>query len=179
MKRRLAIVLVLAAACSDPIEESVPGFLGRVTVTTAADDCSPPRFEGDGGVQFYGVRQDGGVVFTLSQDSIFGPLSDGGALESVQRQSFPSPGDGAANVGVTDDGSVDPACAGIFTRWVPIDGGFSNDQEIPGVNKCPSGPLWLPAKPCTTSRTFTFTPLSECDLKCLRVSASLEVTCEC
>ena len=173
-------VLVLLGGCDDPVEENVTGQLGRVTIVFADDGgCSPARLSGDAGLQFYGVRPDGGIVFTLPQNAVFGPLIDGGALESVQRQSVPAPGDGKSNVGATPDGTVDDDCEGIFTRWVPVDGGLSNAQEWPGLDKCETGPLWLPNRACVTTRTFLFEPVSACELKCVKVSAAQEVSCDC
>ncbi|MBL8915768.1 MAG: hypothetical protein JNM17_34035 [Archangium sp.] len=173
--RRAWLVMLVMAAC-EPLEgDDLPGQLASVTVTSLSDDCSPLRFVGDAGVQFYGTRPDGGVVFTMSQRAQFSSASDdGGLVESVQRQTAPFIGDGRTNVASGD------ACVGVFSAW-RVDAPFvlRNPQEWPGADACPAGPGWLPRMPCTSERVFTFTPISECNLKCVTISAAGEVTCDC
>lgn len=171
--RRLWVVMLLTAC--EPIEDALPGKLAQLTVTTARDDCSPVRFTGDAGLQFFGVRPDGGVVFTISQRAQYSSArDDGGVVEGVQRQSAPFVGDGRSNAASGD------ACVGTFSAW-RVDGDFvlRNAQEWPGLQDCTTGPAWLPRQPCTSERVFTFTPVSDCNLECVRLSASGEVSCEC
>ena len=161
------------SACVDTTEDDLAGQLVQVEVKTLSDDCRLPRFSGDAGVQFFGERSAGVFVFTMGQQAQFGPTTDGGTLESVQRQLIPSPDAGRATLG---DGA---GCEGSFSNWERIDGGLSLTQTWPGFDTCPSGPLWLPFKACTSTREFIFTELSACQLKCVRISSKGEVDCGC
>ncbi len=171
--RNLLPLLLLLPACQDPIDENLAGKLVRVEVTSSLDECRPARFTGDAGVQFFGVRPDGGVVFTISQQAQFGPMVDGGVLESVQRQILPTPGNGRTNVASGD------ACVGTFSAWVQLDGGLENAQEWPGIKDCPAGPIWLPVEPCRSTRSFSMTELGDCQLRCVIISAAGEISCDC
>lgn len=172
---RFLTLLVLCVGC-EPEGEDLPGHLALVSVSTRGDDCTPRRFSGDAGVQFFAVRSDGGAVFTMSQLAQFSSVEDdGGLVESVQRQTVPFPGNGTSGVGVGDQN-----CIGTFSAWA-IDGEnlLSLPQTWPGSSTCPSGPGWLPSNACSSDRLFTFTPISDCTLRCVRISASGEVTCGC
>lgn len=170
---RLLIPLLLLAGCVDATEEDLPGKLVRVEVLTSADACRPARFSGDAGVQFFGERPDGGLVFTMGQQAQFGPTPDGGSLESVQRQLIPAPNAGRATVG------DEPGCEGSFSAWERTSDGLSLSQEWPGQDTCPSGPVWLPFKACTSTRGYVFTEVGTCQLRCVRISARGEVDCTC
>jgi hypothetical protein len=175
MRTALFPFLLLVAAC-DPVEEDLPGQLAQVTVTGLGDNCAPSRFVGDAGTQFFGVRGDGGLVFTLAQRAHYSSdRDDGGVVESVQRQTFPTVGDGRVAVG-----SEGEPCVGTFSAW-RSDGGLtlSITQGWPGADGCPSGPRWLPSTACTSQREFTFTPVGDCNLRCVRITAAGEVSCGC
>jgi hypothetical protein len=175
MKSFSILALAVWVIGCEPVEEDLPGHLAQLSVTTRVDDCVPARFTGDAGVQFFGLRADGGAVFTVSQLAQYSSnVDDGGLVESVQRQTAPFPGNGATSVGSTD------ACSGTFSAWV-LEGAnlLSIRQTWPGRDACTTGPGWLPQSPCTSERVFTFTPSSECNVKCVRISAAGEVSCGC
>lgn len=171
MKRLL--LLTLLAGCVDATEENLWGSLVRVDVVTTADTCTLPRFTGDAGVQFFGQRPDGGFVFTIAQQAQFGPTWDGGSLESVQRQLIPAPNNGRATVG------SESGCEGSFSAWERTDAGLKLSQGWPGQDTCASGPVWLPTKPCDSTREYRFTEVGSCQLRCVVISAKGEVTCDC
>lgn len=173
MRADSPFLFVLLLLGCDPVEEDLAGKLVRVEVTTQASDCSPARFSGDAGVQFFGERDDGGVVFTMGQQAQYGPTVDGGVLESVQRQLIPSPNQGRAAVG---DGA---GCEGSFSAWERSGTGLVLTQQWPGGDTCPMGPIWLPRKTCTTTRLYDFTEVGTCQLRCVRLSISGEVECTC
>jgi hypothetical protein len=52
-------------------------------------------------------------------------------------------------------------------RWEAIDLG------------CDSPGAQIPLTACNSTRFFTFTPISSCDVSCVKVAASGDVTCEC
>lgn len=167
------LLLALLAGCVESTEDDLAGALVRVDVVAETDTCALPRFTGDAGVQFFGQRADGGFVFTIGQQAQFGPTLDGGSLESVQRQLIPSPNAGRASVGAEAD------CVGSFSAWERTDAGLRLSQEWPGQDTCPSGPVYLPTKPCTSTRGYLFTEVGACQLRCVRISAKGEVDCEC
>ena len=168
--RPLSLLFLLLTGC-DEVEEDLEGKLVRVEVKPQSTDCTPARFTGDAGIQFFGERADGGLVFTMGQHAQYGPTSDGGVLEGVQRQQVPSTG--AASVGEGD------GCVGSFSEWESTSDGLKLLQEWPGVDGCPSGPIWIPLKACTTTRTFSLTEVGTCQLKCVRISTSGEIDCAC
>ncbi len=170
--RILLAVGLLVASC-DAVEDDLAGKLVRVEVTTQSTDCTPARFRGDAGIQFFGEREDGGLVFTMGQNAQYGPTIDGGVLESVQRQLVPAPNNGRAAVG---EGA---GCEGSFSDWERTVDGVRLTQSWPGGNTCPMGPIWLPSKACTTTRLYTFTEVGTCQLRCVRISTSGEVDCAC
>jgi hypothetical protein len=170
---RWLVPLFLLMACIDSTEDDLAGVLVRVDVVTVDDPCNLPRFTGDAGVQYFGERPSGQLVFTMSQQAQFGPLLDGGTLESVQRQVIPSPDAGRANVG---EGT---GCEGSFSRWERTDGGLLLKQELPGVDSCEAGPRWLPFFGCTVTREFRFTEVGTCQLRCVQLSSKGEVDCGC
>ena len=167
---RLIPLLLLLTAC-DAVEDDLPGKLVQVEVTTQATDCTPARFTGDAGQQFFGERKDGGLVFTMGQQAQYGPTLDGGTLESVQRQLVPSSGRSAVGNG--------PGCEGSFSAWERTGTGFRLIQQWPGADTCPTGPLWLPLRACTSTRLYQFTDLGTCQLRCVRISLSGEIDCAC
>lgn len=170
---RYLVLLSVLAGCVDSTEEDLAGTLVRVEVVTESDTCTLPRFSGDAGVQFFGERADGGLVFTMAQQAQFGPRLDGGSLESVQRQLIPAPNAGRASVG------AEAGCVGSFSSWERTDGGLRLSQEWPGQDTCPSGPLYLPTTPCTSTRGYLFTEVGSCQLRCVRISEKGEVDCGC
>ncbi len=172
MKNLLTTLLVLFVGC-DAVEEELAGKLMRVEVTIEDSDCAPARFRGDAGIQFFGERPDGGLVFTMGQNAQYGPTIDGGVLESVQRQLIPAPNDGRASVG---EGL---GCDGSFSNWERSIEGVRVTQSWPGADTCPMGPIWLPSKGCTTTRRYSFTEVGTCQLRCVRISTSGEVDCTC
>ena len=171
---RLPIFFLIVLAGCDAVEDDLPGKLVRVEVITQMDGCNPARFVGDAGVQFFGERADGGLVFTMSEQGQYGPIIDGGSLQSVQRQLVPAPNAGRAAVG---DGA---GCEGSFSAWERTVGGVGVSQEWPGANTCPRGPVWLPLKACVSTRLYNFTEVGACQLRCVRITpASGEVSCAC
>ncbi len=164
------LAVVLLTAC-DAIEDDLPGKLVQVEVRTQFTDCTPPRFTGDAGRQFFGERQDGGLVFTMAEQAQYGPTHDGGTLESVQRQLVPSTGRAIVGEG--------NGCEGAFSLWERTTTGLRLIQEWPGADTCPTGPLWLPQKACTSTRLYFFTDLGTCQLRCVRISSRGEIDCKC
>jgi hypothetical protein len=170
---RLLIPLFLLAGCVDATEDDLPGKLVQVEVITTSEDCRPTRFAGDAGVQFFGERADGGLVFTMGQQAQFGPMLDGGSLESVQRQLVPAPNGGRATVG------TEARCEGSFSAWERTTEGLQLSQEWPGADACLSGPVWLPFTACASTRRYVFTEVGTCQLRCVRISSRGEVDCVC
>lgn len=172
--RRHLLLLAALTACEAPVEDDVAGHLVQLSVSRVSDDCLPARDVGDAGVQFFAVRDDGGVAFTVAQQTQFGPMIDGGLLESVQRQAIPATNGGKSTVG------AEAECAGTFSAWVfEPPSTLRNVQSFPGFDKCVSGPSWLPKTACTVERLFTFTAISECRSKCVTITAAGEVSCGC
>lgn len=174
---RLTLVLSLLAVgcvgCVDTTADNLTGKLVRVEVVTSTDDCSPARFSGDAGLQFYGEREDGGVAFTMGQNAQYGPAPDGGVVQSVQQQLIPSPNNGRAVVG------NEAGCEGSFSAWELGLGGLHLTQDLPGFDVCPSGPVWLPLKACKSVRSYLFTEVGPCELRCVRISSAGEIECRC
>ncbi len=168
MRPLLWLVLVFPA-CHDPIEEDLAGKLVRFEVISSSDDCSPLRFTGDAGTQFFGIREDGGVVFTIARQAKYGPRVDGGVLEEVERQLVPS----------LDATLPDYTCAGKYSNWERTDAGFDLFQEWGGADSCPGGPLWLPRAACSSKRSYLMTELGDCQLRCVQLTVTGEVTCSC
>ena len=167
---RYLLFLLVLLGC-DAVEDDLPGKLVQVQVTAQTDGCNLRRFTGDAGVQFFGERADGGFLFTMAEQAQYGPLVDGGALPSVQRQ-VPSP----AKVVVGDE----PGCEGTFSAWERTVGGVRLIQVWPGADICPSGPVWLPLKACESTRLYSFTEVGTCQLRCVRIAPSSgEVECRC
>jgi hypothetical protein len=166
---RFLPLFLLLSACSDPIEENLAGKLVQVEVVATSDTCLPARFVGDAGVQFFGQREDGGYLFTMSRNAQLGPNEDGGFVESVDRQQVPPQNDLAPL----------SACNAQLSNWTRSDAGFDLSQAFPGVKSCVNGPLWLPSKDCESNRSFLMTELGDCQLKCVHLSVSGEVTCSC
>ena len=167
---RLLPFLLLFAAC-DAVEDDLPGKLVRVEVTTQSDDCRPARFTGDAGIHFFGEREDGGLVFTMAEQAQYGPTSDGGVLESVQRQ-VPTTSRVAVGNGA--------GCEGSFSNWERTADGVRLSQEWPGGDTCPMGPIWLPFKACSSTRLYSFTEVGACPLRCVKIApGSGEVECTC
>lgn len=170
---RALLCLLLIAGCAEP-EENFGGSLVRVEVVMISPGCTPSRFTGDAGLQFFGQRPDGGILFTMGQQAQFGPAVDGGVLPGVQRQLIPSPNGGRAQVG------TNTACVGTFSNWEPTDAGLRLVQDFPGQHGCPGAPDWLPLNQCSTTRLFNFTEVGTCELRCVRLSGtSGEVECSC
>ena len=170
---RLLIALLFLAGCVDATEDNLTGKLVRVEVVTVSDGCSPARFSGDAGLQFFGVRDDGGVAFTMGQNAQYGPAPDGGVVQSVAQQLLPPANGGRAVVG------NEAGCDGLFSNWALTDAGLDLAQDLPGVDTCPSGPVWLPLKACSSSRSYLFTEVGTCELRCVRISTSGEIECRC
>ncbi|MFZ5439584.1 MAG: hypothetical protein ACOZQL_06230 [Myxococcota bacterium] len=165
-------VLLVLTACQ-PQESNVLGSLVLVTVERGLnDDCSPRRFAGDAGVQFFAVQEDGGALFTLSRHAKYGPTIDGGVLEGVE----PQIENGPASL-------PDYACSGSYSEWVRVAGSatvkFDLRQAWIGADSCPEGPWWLPTQQCNTERRFTFTELRPCESRCVKYQLNGEVTCDC
>jgi hypothetical protein len=162
----------LVAGCVDATTEDLAGQLVRVEVSAAADDCRPVRSLGDGGVQFLGARADGTVLLSLAQTVQYGPLPDGGGLDGAALLQVPNP---AASATLGLESGCD-ATVGLLSL---NDAGVLLEQHLPGWAECPSGPLWLPATRCSSTRQLRFTPLGPCHLRCVHLSASSDVTCDC
>lgn len=173
MKRLLA-ALALAAlpACPTVEGEDLPGHLCQVTVETLQDGCSPQRASGDGGVQWLGVRPDGGVSFTIFDQVKFGPLRDGTPLAGVSRDVAPPNDGGFAQFGAGAE------CRALVSGWELVDGGLTLSQEWPGIDLCVSGPSYLPAKGCVAVRRLVFTPIRECPQRCVVLSND-GASCDC
>jgi hypothetical protein len=158
------LVLCVTLLGCESQEEDLAGKLMQVSVSLEASDCAPERFAGDAGVQFFGERADGGVVFTVSLQGQFGPGLDGGTLASSARQIIP----GSKVKTLVGEGA---GCEGTFSDWERTgDRVFRITQKWPGGEDCPTGPTWLPAKACTTTRTFSFIELGPCQLRCVRIA---------
>lgn len=162
-------VFLILAACSDPIEQNLAGKIVRFDVVAVSDTCIPARFVGDAGAQFFGQREDGAFLFTMSRNAQLGPNEDGGFVESVERQQVPP------------QNGVEPlsACNAQLSSWTRTDAGFDLTQAFPGTKSCVNGPLWLPTKDCEVTRSYVITELGDCQLKCVKISVSGEVTCSC
>lgn len=177
MRRPLPVLLLtigcipFTIGCVDSVSERLGGQLVIVEVLSHADTCLPSRASGDGGLQFFGVLADGGVLLTVSSQVQYGPLRSGGALESTRLLRVPALDDGIPM-------GWESGCALTGTLTL-TDGGFALEQTFPGVDECPSGPSWLPARRCTTSRELRLTPVGECRLDCVGLGASSEVSCDC
>lgn len=171
--RLILLAMVVLTGC-DVTEEDFEGRLVHVDVVTTSDDCVPRRFSGDGGLQFIGVRADGGTIFTLSNAAVYGPLNDGGVLESVIRQALPPVNIGRANVGQGEE-----SCNGIFGDWLQTGDGLQLRQDFPGSTDCTTGPPWLPVSRCSVDRELVLTDVGTCRLACLRVTAGTDVVCDC
>ena len=92
-------------------------------------------------------------------------------LASVQRQS-PTSESVAVGDGV--------GCAGSFSSWKRTATGVEIIQDWPGGDTCPTGPVWLPLKACSSTRRYDFTEVGTCQLRCVRIApASGEVICKC
>lgn len=163
--------LILLFGCIDKVEDDLAGSLVQVTVNTLHDECEPARFSGEAGAQFFGDVDDGGVVFTMAQNAVFGPTLDGGQLVGVQRLRALS--EGEISVG------RDEMCLGTFASWERADGGLILSQQWPGIETCPTGPVWLPLKACASQRFFAFSNAVECPLRCVRITQSSTVECSC
>jgi hypothetical protein len=172
--RAIALLsFVLLAGCEEP-EENLDGKLVQVQVVSVSSDCVPARFVGDAGVQFFAERADGGLVFTMGQQAQYGPVIDGGVLQGAQRQVVPPTDLGRAAVGNGE------GCVGSFSDWKRTMNGVQLQQEWPGADTCPTGPIWLPTKACATTRVFNFTEVGTCQQRCVRISpTSGEVECSC
>lgn len=169
MRAWSSLVLLTMLGCELP-EKDLAGSLVRVTVEAGLnDDCRPRRFSGDAGVQFFGVQDDGGAVFTLSRTAKYGPILDGGVLEG-----------GEAQVEHGERTLPENACSGSYSDWVRVgDGRFDLRQSWVGADECPTGPWWLPERACVTERRFTFTELGPCQLRCVKYQLDGQVTCDC
>ena len=173
MRTLLPLALLLAtAACVDEVAEDLAGELVQVEVLGLADGCDPARHLGDGGLQFHGVRPDGGVLLSLAATVQYGPLPDGGPLEGTALSQVPNPA-AVATVGSEAD------CQATVGLLVPTDGGIRLEQDLPGALTCPSGPLWLPRVRCGSARLLRLTPVRACHLRCVRLGASGDVGCDC
>ncbi len=170
--RPLLALLLVVTACVEPAEDPV-GAITPLAVELVADNCVPARPSGDGGLQFFAVLRDGGFAFTVSQQLQFGPLRDGGVLESVQRQNFPTEASSTVAVG------PGPGCQGTLTRWLAVDGGLELAQLWPSAESCPEGPAWLPQRACSTTRRYRFGEGEACPSSCVRISEAPEVRCDC
>ncbi len=171
MNPHALFVSLLICGCTDPVEDSLAGALVRVTVIGVSDTTMPRRQVGDAGTQFFGVRPDGGIAFTISQQLQFGPLADGGTLISVQRVAVPTPNAGRFTIGRE-------GCTAL-SNWTLVDGGLGLTQSFPTRADCPTAPEWLPELGGDAVRRYELTPVGTCDLKCVRLSEASEVSCEC
>ena len=181
--RGLASFCLLALACKSTSSQDVNGFLVQVSVepVVVSDDCRPNRFTGDGGVQFFGFQKSGKPVVSSSYEAFWGPARvDGGSIGEGSRQDFvideevnlvqgfdPSRICGRVFYTWSSPGSGPPWVMQLNQRWEAVDLGCS----APGAN--------LPLTACNSTRRFTFTPVSDCALSCVRVRAASDVTCEC
>ncbi len=177
--RRLLLPLLLLTSCEEDLEPDIEGRLVAVEVVTERDTCVPQRHQGDGGVQFIGLRADGGVVFTMARNAAFGPLPDGTTFDSVSRHSIPVDRGGWGNAAEGD------VCAGIFHEWTLVDDNtLTLFQDLPSTRVCTSGPVWLPkaedgGSRCETAREYRLTDVGTCKLSCVKFGVSGDVTCEC
>lgn len=171
--RTALLFAVVLSGCVVAVTDDVPGHLGRMTVVRLSDTCMPMREVGDAGVQFLGRRGDGGLVFTFPAEMQFGPPSDGGSLSGLRREQAPA-ADGGVMVFGAEEG-----CRATTSGWVEIDGGLRLTQWWTGIVECPAGPSYLPETSCKSTREVVFEPMSECALRCVRISESTDVTCEC
>lgn len=166
---KLRYLLLLLTAC-DAVEDDLPGKLVRVEVISETDTCTPARFTGDAGVQFFGQRPDGGLVLTMSSQAQYGPTLDGGSLTGT------GPSVPAAPVGPSG-----APCFISLSDWQRTDEGLRLEQHYPGSDLCPSaGTAQMPKDACNSARRFVFTELADCPLRCVRFpAASDEIECKC
>jgi hypothetical protein len=171
--RWLFPLLFALSACDTPTEQ-LAGQLVQVTVITTSDTCTPQRVSGDGGLQFWALRPDGGAIFSASLYSQLGPSLDGGDLGASRLNALPMVATSAAVGGESD-------CLASLAGWSFSDAGLGVqlEQTFPGIDGCPSGPSYLPAASCAATRQFLFTPVRDCSLSCVRVSGAGDVTCAC
>ncbi|MEW5737339.1 MAG: hypothetical protein AB1938_00345 [Myxococcota bacterium] len=164
-------LLLLAAACPT-VDDDLPGYLCQVTVEAIQDTCSPQRFVGDGGVQWLGIRDDGGLAFSVLDQVKYGPTRGGEALAGVTRETLPPFDGGMAQFGADD------ACRALVGGWVALDGGLQLNQQWPGIDNCPSAPAYVPNKACVAVRFLRFEPIGECPQRCV-VLTNVGASCDC
>ena len=167
MRRHLLLLLALTGC--DAVEDDLPGKLVRVEVIAEADTCTPLRFTGDAGVQFFGQRIDGGLALTMSSQAQYGPTPDGGTLT----------GTGPSLV-VAATGSENAPCFISLSDWRRTEEGLRLEQHYPGSDVCTNGTSLMPKAACISSRRFVFTELRDCPLRCVHIPpGSDEVECSC
>ena len=183
---RIAVVATLSClftACPRSVSQDVNGSLAKVTVSGVDDDCVPPRYLGDGGTQFFGFQSTGKPVVSSSYDAFWGPARvDGGVIAPGSRQDFVI----NQEVNLTQGTDSTRICGRVFYTWSsPAEGSgppwvMTLNQRWEAIDLGCSAPgAQVPLTACTSTRTFTFTPVSECALECVRVSAASDVTCDC
>jgi hypothetical protein len=171
---RLAALACLLAltACPTTEGEDLPGYLCQVTVETVQDSCTPQRRIGDGGTQWMGAREDGGLAFTVLDDVKFGPTRAGEPLAGVSRDQFPPIDGGIAQFG------ADTLCRALIGGWRVMDGGLELNQQWPGFDACPAAPNYVPTTGCIAVRRLYFEPIVACSQRCV-VLTNDGARCEC
>ncbi len=167
------IFFILLSSCEAPTGDDLVGSVVSVEVTTQLDTCQPARFLGDAGVQFIATRDNGEVVFTVSQQAQFGPAADGVVLPGLRRLALGSPDGGSTQLGTNEH------CTGAFANWSRTPDGLRLTQEWPGIDLCPEGPAWFPQKRCESIRRFVMTEVGTCPLRCVKILDAAEIECSC
>lgn len=166
---RLRLLLFVVLASCDAVEDDLPGKLVRVEVIADSDTCTPARFTGDAGLQFFGERADGGLVLTMSSQAQYGPTPDGGSLTGT-----------GPSVPVAATGSENAPCFISLADWKRNDEGLGLVQHYPGSDLCTNGTPLMPKDSCISTRRFVFTEIRDCPLRCVHFPASSdEIECKC
>lgn len=181
MNRRLAWLILVVCACPTPVTQDVAGFLTQVSIAAVADDCLPERYVGDGGVQFFGLQKNGKPAISSSYEAFWGPARvDGGVIVPGSRQDLVID----QEVNLAQGFNSSRLCGRLFYTWSsPAEGppwAMHLTQRWEAVDLgCDSPGAHIPLTGCSSTRLFTFSPLSDCDLSCVKVAASGDVTCVC
>jgi len=182
MHRAIAGLTLLLAACPISVTtQDVKGSLVEVSVAPVTDDCVPARYTGDGGIQFYGVQASGKPVVSSSYEAFWGPSrTDGGIIVPGSRQDFLI--DQEVNLAQGLDAAR--ICGRLFYTWSsPAEGPpwvMQLNQRWEAIDLgCSSPGAQLPLTACSSTRLFTFTPVSDCALACVKVTGASDVSCDC
>ncbi|GMU60603.1 MAG: hypothetical protein AMXMBFR34_23660 [Myxococcaceae bacterium] len=170
--RTAALLFLVSLSACPTVSDDLPGYLCQVTVEELQDGCAPRRTTGAGGVQWLGVREDGGLAFTVADQVKYGPTRSGEVLIGVSRDQVPPLDGGIVQLG------PEAACRGLLGGWIALDGGLQLNQQWPGLDVCPGAPVYAPQTSCVAVRQLIFTPIRECPQRCV-VLAGDGADCDC